>query len=227
MILAVVTSHPVDTVLAWVERTFGRLAKVEAEYRRGEPPVTVLSPKARHVDLQAEQVAIYYGGGLPGADSPDAVTLRVAGTILSSRLYSTLRERQGLAYSVGAGTWFDRDFGWWYATLGTGSDNYRRALDGLALEIDKLRFDGPTPEEVRTARNQIWGRLMSTKLSRINQAYYLARDEFLGRPLNSDPRLLEALQQVDAAAVRRVAAAWFRTDIPVIATAGPQPPAGE
>ncbi|RME30052.1 MAG: hypothetical protein D6800_02195, partial [Candidatus Zixiibacteriota bacterium] len=73
------------------------------------------------------------------------------------------------------------------------------------------------------ARNHIWGRLMSAKLSRINQAYYMARDEFLGKPIDADPEFLKELQQVDAAAVRRVAATWFRTDAPIIATAGTIP----
>ncbi|RME21953.1 MAG: insulinase family protein, partial [Candidatus Zixiibacteriota bacterium] len=214
MILSIVGNQPVEQIMDWVRATFGRLAPVKAEYRQGTPPQAVLAEKKVHVDMPSSQIGIYLGGALPGIHSEDATALSVAGAVLSAQLYGNLREKQGLAYSIGAGTAFDRDFGWWVCSMGTATGNYKKALTGLTLEIDKLRFDGPTPGDVRVARNHIWGRLMSAKLSRINQAYYMARDEFLGRPIDADPEFLTELQQVDAAAVRRVAATWFRTDAP-------------
>ena len=160
------------------------------------------------------------GSPLPGSGDPDAVSLELATAILSDRLQSNLREKQGLAYSVGASLWLDKDFGWYLCSMGTSAPKYQQALDGIILEIDKLRLDGPTTDEVDKARNQLWGRLMSAKLSRINQAFYLAVDEYLGRPVGYDQTYVQLLKQADVLSVRQAASKYFRTNSYTLATAG-------
>ncbi len=225
MVLSITTSRTVDEVKDWVYGRFGRLAgRTDREAVEAQRPEPVLETKDAHRDLEKEQINIFLGSCLPGANSPDAVAIKVATSILSNRLYLNLREKQGLAYSVGAAANFDRDFGWLYAVMGTGVENYQKALDGILLEMDKLKLDGPLPSEVTKARNQAWGRLMSARLSSINQAYYLGVDAYLGRELGYDRQFLEALLKVTVEDVRRVAAKYFKTDGYVLATAGTRPP---
>ena len=135
----------------------------------------------------------------------------------------TLREKQGLAYSVGAGSTLDKNFGWFYSVIGTGSANYQKALDGRLLQIDKLRLDGPTAEEVTNAMNQVLGRQMRARLSSINQAYYLGVNSYLGHSADHDAKFLENLQAVNVESIRRAASKYFRTDAYVLATAGKKP----
>ncbi len=220
IILSVSSSRPASEVLGWLRETFGRIQPVEFEKPEIPEPEPITGIEKAHEDLEKEQIYLYLGGMLPSANSPDAAALQVATAILSDRLYLNLREKEGLAYSVGAGAVLDRSFGWYYAAMGTGSENYQKALDGIVLQILKLKLDGPTPDEVKKARNQIWGRLMSAKLSRINQAYYLGIDEYLGREIDYDPEFLAELAAVDVQAVRRVAAVYFNDGAYVLATAG-------
>ncbi|MFQ5452805.1 MAG: M16 family metallopeptidase [Candidatus Zixiibacteriota bacterium] len=163
---------------------------------------------------------IYLGNIIPGADNKNALAIKVATSILSNRLYHILREKQGLAYSVGASSTFDKNFGWFYSVIGTEAVNYQKAIDGIILQIDKLKLDGPTLGELRKAKNKIWGRLMSAKLSSINQAYYLGLDEYLGHPLGYDKQFLVSLSNVTAESIRRVASKYFRNDVYILATAG-------
>ena len=223
MIMSIATNRAIPEVLGWVERTFGRMASSGLTLPAGETADPLTTVKKAHVDLDKEQIGIYLGSVLPGANSDDAAALAVATSILSSRLYLNLREKQGLAYSTGAGSRFDPEFGWYYCTIGTSAENYQRALDGLILQINKLKLDGPTVREVAQARNSLWGRLMSAKLSRINQAYYLAVNNYLGRAVGHDKEFLKQLEQVTADSVRRVASQHFRTDNYVLATAGKIP----
>ncbi len=179
MIISIVTNKPIDEVRSWVYQRFGRLAPTNAEYftpKRAEP---IFETKAVHKELDKEQIQIYIGSTLPGANHKDAAAIKIATSILSTRLYLNLREKQGLAYSVGAGTQFENNFGIAYSVIGTQAENYQKAVDGILLEIDKLKLDGPTAAELNKAKNQTWGRLMSVKLSSINQAYYLAWMTFL------------------------------------------------
>jgi predicted Zn-dependent peptidase len=90
----------------------------------------------------------------------------------------------------------------------------------LLAQAEGLISGGPTEDEVKTARNQFWGRLMSAKLSRINQAYYMGVNEFLGRDVRYDQQLLERLGRVDARSVQRVAGKYFSPKSWVVATAG-------
>ncbi len=224
MVVAVVTNRDPQEALGWIEGTFGRMNRsAQPAITRASQAEAVPATLNQHKELQKEQMSIYLGSPLPGDQSEDAPALEVAGSILSERLASTLREKQGLAYSVGASVLFDSAFGWYYCSMGTQASKYQEALDGMLLQIDKLRLDGPTPEEVSKARNQLWGRLMSAKLSRINQAYYMASDEYLGRQPGHDRTYLNSLSQVDVQRVRMVAAKYFRSDAYVLATAGKRP----
>jgi len=223
MILAVVTSRDTSEAMGWVRTAFGGVARLDGEAIPAVPALPAYSSGEIHQDLDKEQIAIYAGGRLPGAGSEEAPDLQVAASILSSRLFEILRERQGLAYSTGAGAEFDRDFGWYYVNIATGSENYQSALDGLTVQSEKLALDGPIEAEVRRAKNQIWGRLMSAKLSRINQAFYLALDDFLGRRPGYDRELLDRLEKVSVLSARRAAARHFRPNLWVTASAGRRP----
>ncbi len=221
MIVVIATTRAPNEVIEWVHRTLGQVPPVRGQKVPAyDGPEPLLERRDAHVESAGEQVAIYMGGVLPGASHEQAIPAQVAVELLSNRLFRSLREKQGLAYSVGAGARFDRSFGWYYSVISTGADNYDRALRGLILETEKLKLDGPSYDELAGARNQIWGSLASARLSRINQAFYLAVDEYYGRKVNYTKEFLEYLQAVDVGAVRRVMARWFHTDATVVASAG-------
>ncbi|MEA3297584.1 MAG: insulinase family protein, partial [candidate division Zixibacteria bacterium] len=223
MILCIGTSRSAETVMQWINRSLGRMTAAGFTAPEITPPESVSKIRTVHNDLESEQISMYLGGILPGANDDDAVAIKVATSILSSRLYLNLREKQGLAYSIGAGSVFDRDFGWTYSVISTASENYQQALDGILLEIEKLKLDGPTRSEIVSACNQLWGSLIRAKLSRINQAYYLSVDEYLGRPLGYDQKYLSELSQVTTNSVRRVMTSYFSTDRYILTSAGRKP----
>ncbi len=220
MILAVVTSRDTAEVAVWAREQFAGLERSGNTVASVAKPAPVFAQKTVHSEMESAQVGIYAGGRAPGAGDIEAADVSIAASILSSRLYLNLREKQGLAYSTGVGTRFDRTFGWYYLVISTGVDNYDKAFDGLLLQTEKLAFDGPTVAEVIRAKNQLWGRLMRAKLSRANQAYYLTENEFLGRPLDYDRLLLEHLNYVDVRLIRKVASKYFRPETWVVSSAG-------
>ncbi len=220
IILTIATSQDPSTVMQWVNTAFGALPKAGKAIAVALPPNPVTSIDTAHVELAKEQMSIYLGGPLPGANSTEAAALEVGISVLSDRLYSNLREKQGLAYSVGASAFFDKDFGWYYCSMGTTAKKYQQAIEGIKGEMEGIRKSGVTPEEVRRARNQIWGRLMSAKLSRINQAYYLALAEYLGQPVTSDADYIKRLSEVTPESVASAVGKYLRTDANVLVTAG-------
>jgi zinc protease len=170
--------------------------------------------------MEKEQVYIFLGNGLPGSAHPDAVSIKLASAILSSRLGKVLREEQGLAYSVGAGSSFDRDFGWFVCTIGTGAANFETARDGIIAQIRRLKSEGPTEGELETAKNSLWGSSLTRRLSRINQAYYMGVNEYLGLGYDYEKRYVPQLRATTSEEVKAAAVKYFDTENYVLATVG-------
>ena len=210
-----------------MEDAFGLLERTLGQIEAGTPPRIVpmkpASPSgviSHHTPMDKEQVYIYLGGLLPGASDADVPAIRVAGQILSTRLAKELREKQGLAYSVGASVNLDREFGWQMCVMGTGKDNYAQAKEGILQELRRLQEELPAPEEVEIAQNSIWGSALTSQLSRVNQAYYMGVDEFLGLGYEQGERMAQQVRAVRAADVQRVARLYFDPDNYVLATVG-------
>jgi len=221
VILSCVTNLSPADAFALLDSTFGRLPA-------GAPttinPIPAPQPPAgvvtQHKPMQKEQVYIYLGSLVPGASDPDAPALMVATQILSSRLGDELREKRGLAYSVGASVSFDHDFGWYICAMGTGKANYDSARTGILDEIRRIQSEPVSAAELETAQNTLWGSSLTARLSRVNQAYYMGVDEFLGRGYDDSDHLAEHVRKVTIADVSRVAKRWFSTESYVLATVG-------
>jgi zinc protease len=220
MILTVVSSLPSDKVLALIKNNFGDIASVD--FATPSIPLTkpITSPEEVFKEMKKEQVYLYLGNLLPGINSPDAPALEVANSILSSRLGLNLREKKGLAYSVGSSVNFDREFGWFIASIGTRPKNYKEALDGILNEMNQIKENPVSDNELETAKNSLWGNLLFYRLSRINQAYYMGVNEFLGAGYDYDEKHLGKIRAVTKEQVKDVAQKYLDTKNYVLAVVG-------
>jgi len=102
MIVSVVTNFPAQEMMGRIQNAFGEMQRVDFPLPNIVAPPELTAPvKAQNI-MEKEQVYIYLGGPLPGIFSADVPALKVMNSILSSRLGLNLREKQGLAYSVGS-----------------------------------------------------------------------------------------------------------------------------
>ncbi|MBN2227883.1 MAG: insulinase family protein [candidate division Zixibacteria bacterium] len=220
MIVSVCSNQDASFIMRLIKETLGSMPAT------GFTPVEPTAPspprgiKTAHEQMEKEQVQIYLGGLLPACGTPDATALKVAGEVLSNRLAANLREKQGLAYSVGASATLDRHFGWLICSMGTSAENYERARDGIIAEIERLKTEPPTEQELSDAVNGIWGSFLSANLARINQAYYLGVYEYLGLGYNYLESYINAIRAVTPQQVSDAAQKHFDTKNYVLATAG-------
>ncbi len=220
LIITVGTNYDADTMMAMLTETFGGMPSVDFSHPASVPEGRIKGIRGAHHEMDKEQVYIFLGGFLAGANDADAVAIRVAAEVLSDRLQLNLREKQGLAYSVGAGANFDPEFGWYICSIGTGFQNFETARDGILAEIEKLKDGGPSSEELETAKNSLWGRTLTRRLSRINQAYYMGVNEYLGLGYDYEKRFVPAMQALTVDDIKAAAQKYFDTDNYVIATVG-------
>ncbi len=223
IIITVVTNLSPDEIIQKIDDAFkdiSRMGLVSPEIPQIKP-LSAVSKVER--EMQKEQVYIYLGGLLPGISSPDKEALIVMNSILSSNLGLNLREKEGLAYSVGSSVKLDREFGWYIVSMGTGPDNYQKALDGILTQMGRMKTSLPTGEELEKAKNGLWGRMLMYRLSRVNQAFWMGVNQFKGLGYDYDEFYIEKIRAVTPEDVKRVAQTYLDTKNYVLAVVGKIP----
>lgn len=220
MIITAGTNHPPEKVMMMLKEHLGKIPKTGFVPIESQKPRPYQSVQTGHEKMEKAQVYIYLGNLLPSAQSPEAPGLKVANAILSNRLKLNLREKKGWAYTVGSSVALDKNFGWLICSMGTDFNNFENARDGIIAEIERMKVEPPTVDELEEAVNSIWGSSLMAKLSRINQAYYMGVNEYLGLGYNYDDVFIDKIRAVTADQVTEIARRYFDTENYVIATAG-------
>lgn len=89
---------------------------------------------------------------------PLAVLSTILGGGMSSRLFSEVREKRGLAYHVGSGQQTYTDSGYFEIDGGVNNEKALEALKVIMEEVRKIKKEGVTPLELRQAVDKAIGR---------------------------------------------------------------------
>jgi predicted Zn-dependent peptidase len=123
-----------------------------------EPPMQAKPSRGyAHEEDPSNQVQIIVLADAPAEKHPDSMLERVAAHVLSGgmagRLFTEVREKRGLCYSVSASYRGDRDFGTISAYVGTTPEKAQESLDVLFQQLRHIRTpEGQiTPEEFQRA----------------------------------------------------------------------------
>jgi len=151
---------------------------------------------------ETEQYHICFGG--PGISRADErrFTLGVLDAIFggstSSRLFREVREKRGLAYSVGSYSEQYVDGGMVAMYVGTRGENVREACSIIGRELSTLRDHGVSAEELERAKEHVKGRLVLGLEATGARMSRLARSILFGIPLLSLDEMLARIGQVSA-----------------------------
>lgn len=198
-----------------VRRQFGELAP-SPDGRNGGPPVPAVAVVTR-AKTELEQVHLCLGRpAFPQAhqDRYAAYVLNtVLGGSLSSRLFQTIREKRGLAYSISSGITAYSDAGGLTVYAGTRLESVDEVVRLTIAEMQRLKQE-PLPEaELRRAKDHLKGSLMLSLENTGSRMSYLARQEiYFRRQLGLD-ETLAAIESVDASDVTRVAETLLTGDL--------------
>ena len=134
---------------------------------------------------------------------PLVVLSTLLGGGMSSRLFQSVREEAGLAYSIYSAPDFHRDGGMLSIHLGVAPDRGREALKRVREELERLRQHGPDEAEVATGRQQLLGSVVMGQESVSTRMSHLAQEElYRGRYVGPD----EQVERVMAVTREQVAA---------------------
>jgi predicted Zn-dependent peptidase len=208
-----------------------------AEWRGDDPPgVLAATPGIPAANVQVDvreitQCNVAIGLRAIGRSDPDRYPLAILNNVLgrgmSSRLFKEVRERRGLAYSVGSGVSRHVETGTMSISMGVTPENMREAVMVTLGELRRL-VDEPVPEEELTkARDYSAGSFRLGLESSMSLGQRAGESLLLLGEIEPVDEVVDQLKSVTAADVQRVAARLFRADNLALAVVGPRADADE
>lgn len=160
-----------------------------------------------HCEDPSNQVQILLAHDAPSEADSDSVLEKFVISVLSGgmsgRLFSEVREKRGLCYSVNAGYRGDKTFGVVSAYVGTSPERAQQSLDVLWEQLARLRdpAGAVTPEEFERAKVGMKSSVVFSGESTGARAASLASDQ---RRLGRARSLEEIARQIDEVTLERV-----------------------
>ena len=188
------------------------------------PPPFV--PTVFHLERDLQQLHLSLGArGVPdGHDHryPLTVLNILLGGGMSSRLFQSVREEAGLAYSVYSVQDVFRDCGMLSIHMAVSPERGREALARTRDELRKLVADGPDDEEVESAKSQYRGTVLMEHESVSSRMVHLAHEEIYRRSYTPPEELVRRVLAVTREQVAGMAAQYLRPEGFALVALGPK-----
>jgi zinc protease len=199
------------------ERLAGLLDKVFAALPEAQPLDAVAPTSLQRrgervvVDLDVPQSVIRFGTGGLAIRDPDFIPAYVLNHILgggafTSRLFQEVREKRGLAYSVGTSLVSYRAAALTWGFTATKNERVAECLDVIAGEMERLNREGPSDDELQKAKDYLTGSYALSFDTSTKIAHTLAQLNFEGLGIDYIGRRNQLVAAVTQADIRRAAA---------------------
>jgi predicted Zn-dependent peptidase len=153
---------------------------------------------------------------------PLTILNNVLGRGMSSRLFKEVRERRGLAYSVGSGISRHTDTGSLSISMGVTSENLREAITVSLSELRRLVEERVPEVEMTKARDYAVGSFRLGLESTMSLGQRAGESLLLLGEIEPIDVVVDGLRSVTAEDVQRIAARIFRSDNLALSVVGPQ-----
>src|SRR4051794_15177339 len=189
-----------------------------------EPPV---DSEVRKLFIRKDTEQVHVCLGAPGIAREDdrRFALRVLDNIFggtsSSRLFQEVREQRGLAYAVYSFQSLYAGTGQVGLYLGTRPDNVAEAVRVVGEQLDKLRAEPATDDELHRAKENVKGRMVLALESTLARMNRLGSSVLAGMPLLTVDEVVERIEAVSLADLELLARELYAPDRLSVAGIGP------
>jgi predicted Zn-dependent peptidase len=168
------------------------------------------------INKELEQAHLILGTPCPSMLDEDRYAVNVLAVILgggmSSRLFQTIREEHGLAYTVFAGVNAYTDTGCLSMYAATSPEQMKDTIELSIKEFTKCKTEAVSEDELQRAKDQLKVSLLLSLESSSSRMSNLARQEiFYGNHLSPD-EILKRIENVTAQDIQRIANEVFNGD---------------
>jgi len=230
LVLGIAGDVDAREVKALVEHLFGSWAAPVAPAPVAEetllPPDAPASPEIVGLARDKQQVHIILGFLGTTLASPDRFPLEILDNVLSGqsgRLFTELRDKQSLAYSLSSFSLLGLDTGSFGIYIGTSPDRKDAAIKEIWKQLYRVREEPITAEELDKARNILISNYRLGLQTHGNQAMEMALNELYGLGQDFGRRYVEELGRVEPEEVLEIARKYIQPDHYVLVTVGAEP----
>jgi predicted Zn-dependent peptidase len=160
-----------------------------------------------------EQVQICLGVPAPPITDENRYATLILNTVLgggmSSRLFQTIREERGMAYSIYSDLSPYRDTGTLLVYAGTSAGKALEVVDLILAEFRKLKQEPLSGEELTRAKDQVKGNMLMGLESSNARMANLARQEMYFREFITVDEIIARIGEVSAVQVQAMAQRLF------------------
>jgi predicted Zn-dependent peptidase len=213
------------------EAMVGKIADLLGDWAMGEAASyqaaedDQVEPRLRIHHKETEQAHLCLSvPGIP-RDHPDRFKLHLLNTVLgegmSSRLFTEIREKLGLAYNIYSYNSGMHDTGTVGVYAGVDPGRVEGAIKAILAEWDRLRQETVAVGELARAQEFFKGRLLLQMEDSFSVAAWCGRQEVLSPEVLTVDEVIEAVEAVTVADIQRVAQELFLGERLNLAVVGP------
>jgi predicted Zn-dependent peptidase len=207
LIVSIVSNVDASAVVEDLRGILSGSSASQPSYEYKMPPT---EPRVVTDSMEKGQSYIYVGFTFE-PDHEDEAALAVMARILSDRMAFEIRERQGLAYRVGASLHLRPQGAWLSASMGTRPANVEVAKTAMLEAFHDMAEAEISEDDVERTRNSMLGRHLMRTIFSMGRAYHEGLGEFFGENRQGDG-LLRRAEGVTPADVKRVALKYLSHD---------------
>ena len=177
-----------------------------------------------HADRQGEQVHIMIGYLDAGLKSRDNAVMTLVDTALSGqggRLFTELRDKQSLAYSLSSLRSPGLETGAFAVYLACEPEKLKTAKEALFRELDKIKEGGLSDQELDDAKRYVSGNDAIAYETNGSQATRMALDELYGLGYDHYVRFNKEIKEVTTEDIKETLGRILIPDGYVLVTVGP------
>ncbi len=227
-ITLVISGKIIPNIWTLLEKTFGKIKQPKMSQDSAFKKFNLPAKLAKPISVQSKKTEQVQLGiafhGFSWHDKRLAATSllsTILGGTMSSRLFTQVRERRGLCYSISASHQPLEDVGIFTVMSGLEKKRVDEAVKVIWGELKKMTKTLVNTEELQGAKDHIRGKLLlAFEDSSTHADWYGKQWVFQGKLVTLEERLRE-INRVTATDIRNAAKALFRTPSMAAAVIGP------
>ncbi len=206
LVIAIAGNFDEDKICELFEN---RLTKLEAAKEKKERHPKPYEPRYNVKTKDIEQSHVSFA--LPGVSMVDedyyamGLLSNIMGGSMSSRLFQSIREQKGLAYSVYSVSSAFSNAGYFNIYAGVAHDKIRDAIAAIKEELETLGRNGVTEEELATAKEQMKSSYIFAQENVNGRMFSIGKNMALCRRTQSPQEVIAGFDKVTMDDMRRMA----------------------
>lgn len=207
-VVCIAGNFPQGKVLAKIRKDFAIMsAEKKPVYEKYSDDQKM--PRLVIKNKKTDQTHVIIGVKTAGSDDKQRFALHLLSNILgggmSSRLWSEIREKRGLAYDVSAGTELYKETGSFLVKAGVEHKNLMTTIEIILKELKKVAKTGVTREELQRAKTGFEGRLSFGYETSSAIASHFAEQEAVKGKIVMPQETLAKIKKVTAKQIQKAA----------------------